>query len=231
MASREFSKSIRDSINLITSIGLLRQAGNSDSLNASRAFKALSRSSKSYLELYDFAVHNQEYNMMLDDQSFFQFTEIDHQKSIRFAHYPNPYKHIEWQEEHIEATIMLNNGDLDHSEYEQILSESTFSFGSPIVRYDLSLEQYCEKYHPAAHFHIGFISNNRWPVKRKLTPLAFVLKIIFVYYPDIWKRSVEKSEADGIDSLDDAYSREKKKCMLLDPSHFSSCENDRLYFS
>lgn len=99
-----------------------------------------------------------------------------------------------------------------------------------MIRYDLSLKQYCEKYHPAAHFHIGFHVKNRWPVRRKLTPYAFLLKILMLYYPDLWHSVGDSGDVEP-NWLDTEYQKEVSKCNYLDDDYFKEHEYKRLHFS
>lgn len=208
----------------------LAQAGASSSLNASVEFKKMSRRATSYQELYNEGVKFQDFNIMLTDNSFFQFTEKKADEDVRLAYYPNPYKFVEYLQERKEALSMLDSNELSLPEYEQLMTECNTKGDVPLIRYDLSVDQHCKKYHPAAHFHIGFHTENRWAVNRVLTPYAFFLKILIHYYPSLWFDFGDRGdELDNI--LDLKYREELSRCSLLSNQYFLDIEKDRLHFT
>jgi hypothetical protein len=227
--SSEFAKNIGICVELAAENNFLFQAGTPASLNASCKFKSSSRRSISYRELYDVGVNNQDFNLMIYDRSYFQFTENKMGEDIRLAYYPNPYQYSEYQHERKVASELLESDQLTEDEYEQLLAEGDFTCDIPMIRYDLSINQYCGKYHPAAHFHIGYHTENRWPVKRKLTPFAFFLKILMLYYSQIWRRVGDEGKLFP-NKLDILYRQEIKNCHLLEDEYFTRHENDRLHF-
>ncbi|MEN4052700.1 DUF2290 domain-containing protein [Sulfurimonas sp. NWX79] len=235
--NREFNKNITQCIQFLDQYNLLFQAGCITSLSASSEFKKNARKSTSYKRLYDIGTKYQDFNFMLIDKSFFQFsrTKIINKKTgeenfdLRFTYYPNPYKFVEYQENKIEIEHMYENNEITLEEYQQFLSEEFFTSDIPLIRYDLSKNQYCENYHPTAHFHIGFHAENRWPVKRELTPMSFMLKILMHYYIKWWKDLGDCGKNENL--LTKIYTEELKKCLLLDNEHFSNIEEKRLYFS
>lgn len=227
MDNRDFNKNIKKCITLLENNNFLFQAGCITSLEASDVFKKASRSSLSYRELYDIGASRQDFNIMLKDQSFFQFTK-ELNDNLRLVYYPNPYNFSEYQETLREYEDLLINGDLSNEEYEQFLSEEFFTSDIPLIRYDYAPNQYCENYHPAAHLHIGFEAENRWPVKRVLSPYAFLLKILMIYYSKLWKEW--GNNGDAANSLDELYREELISCKHLDTELFSSIEEKRLYF-
>ena len=231
--SADFDKSIRKTIDFASEIDLLLQCGPVHSLKASAEFKRISRQAQRYHQLYDSGAKNQEFNIMLKDHSFFQFTETTEQEDIRLAYYPNPYAFIEYKNDMQTAEAMLHNGELTLPEFEQLISEGNLTFDIPIIRYDLSAKQHCPKYHPAAHLHIGFRAENRWPVNRILSPFAFFLKILFLYYPNTWKEQGEyqKGENEKGNHFEEKYIIELSLCRKLNADLFEDTESKRLHFS
>ncbi|WMN15454.1 DUF2290 domain-containing protein [Pseudomonas piscis] len=223
----EFSRSIRKCIDIAAELALLEQCGPAHSLDASGDFKKASRRVDYYRELYDVGTRNQDFNFMLKDQSFFQFSEQRGGEDFRFAYYPNPYSFVEYKSERVAASELLESGDITDLEFDQLISECNFTSDIPLIRYDYSPGQYCQKYHPAAHFHIGFRSENRWPVKRALTPVAFFLKILSHYYINAWRGA---ESPDGTNYLEQRYRMEVNACALLEINYFSEEESQRLHF-
>lgn len=225
---KEFNKNIKKCIELLFKNQYLIQAGCLTSLNASDEFKKKSRNSNTYREIYDLGAVNQDFNFMLKDNSFFQFSQ-EKNGNIRLVYYPNPYNSLEYQDTKLEIEKMLENNDITHEDYEQFLSEEFFSGDIPLIRYDYSIDQYCKNYHPAAHFHIGFHSENRWPVKRILSPFVFTLKILMLYYPNLWKIWGDNNENPNL--LDELYRKELQSCNLVDAEYFCDLDENRLYFN
>ncbi|WP_016955505.1 DUF2290 domain-containing protein [Catenovulum agarivorans] len=231
----DFEKSIFRAIDLADSLEILFQAGSSSSLNVSNEVKTMTRSSARYQEIYDAIVSKQHFNLMLNDRSIFQFSQKTQLQNCRLVFYPNPYQFAEYKSYHSEVISLYNEqSGFTQDEVEQLLAECDFTSEIPIIRYDLSMQQHCEMYHPAAHFHIGLHSENRWPVNRALTPFAFFLKILMHYYPDIWKKSADATNPTK-NELDIHYRKELKencpKISIYSPKHFSNLELERLHFS
>ncbi|NMP04849.1 DUF2290 domain-containing protein [Pseudoalteromonas arctica] len=227
--NKSFSHSINKCIECIAEINYLFQAGTINSLNASKEFKYKSRRAVYYREIYEAGTENQDFNLMLKDLSYFQFTENTKDKDVRLAFYPNPFQFIEYQNQKKEALELFNDKYLSENEYEQVLSEGDFICDIPLIRYDLSVDQHCDNYHPAAHFHIGFNPDNRWPVGRKLTPYAFMLKVLMLYYPKLWFKFGDQG-AGQQNTLDISYRDELKNCELIDDMYFKEFEKERLNF-
>ena len=224
------SKSIRSCIELASELDILIHSASQSSLVASREFKAASRNAITYSDLYAIGNKMQDFNFMLHDYSFFQFSKEASSSDLRFAYYPNPLNIISLNDDKVYAQSLLVNGELTDEDFQQLLSEADPIMDTPLIRYDLSKSQHCKNYHPTAHFHIGFNSNNRWPVKRVLSPLGFFLNILNLYYSEIWKSKGEASQ-NGTNYLDEKFRSEIKKCLLLDHPHFEKIESERLHFS
>jgi len=234
--NRDFNKNISKCIQFLDTYNLLFQAGCITSLSASDSFKKIARKSTSYKKLYDTGTKYQDFNFMLIDKSFFQFSRTkvinkitkEVNFDLRFVYYPNPYKFVEYQENKIEVENMYENNEITLEEYQQFLSEEFFTSDIPLIRYDLSKNQYCENYHPTAHFHIGFHAENRWPVKRELTPMTFMLKILMHYYIRWWKDLGD--DMSGENKLTKIYRKEISHCRLIEYEYFSTLEEGRLHF-
>lgn len=206
--------------------GLLAHAGSVVSLRASSDFKRVARKARNYREVYDAALNSQQFNLLLDDGAFFQFSLLDN-GDIRLAFYPNPYKFIEYMDLKQDAQELLEAKELTIEEYSQILSEADFNADIPTIRYDYSVNQYNDFYHPAAHFHIGYHSENRWPVRKILTPYAFTLKVLRHYYVGLW---VGDDKLENFLDLDQEYRQAAMECEEVNSDYFSEEELQRFYF-
>lgn len=232
-----FNKNISECIKFLDDHDLLFQAGCTTSLIATAEFKKMARSSTSYRKLYDTGTIYQDFNFMMIDKSFFQFTRTKvlnkitkaEEFDLRLVYYPNPYKFVEYQENKLIVEKMYENHEISLEEYQQFLAEEFFTSDIPLIRYDFSKSQYCENYHPTAHFHIGFHAENRWPVRRELTPMAFMLKILMHYYTKWWKELGDNGSDEN--HLTKLYREEITRCKLIEETYFSSLEEGRLHFS
>ncbi|MBU1312049.1 MAG: DUF2290 domain-containing protein [Gammaproteobacteria bacterium] len=225
--SNDFGKSVFQSIQFANENNLLYQAGCPSSLIPTDNFKKMSLKANSYRELYDCAICYQDFNLMLFDKSFFQFSEMAKEQEVRLAYFPNPYSFSESLAHRQAANEMLERSEISLDEFEQIISEETFSCDIPIIRYDLSQKQYCEMRHPTAHFHIGFFSENRWPSRRVMTPMSFFLKVLRLYYSGLWDEIDQKQG----NCLDELYRTEIAKCPLVTEDYFSKTEAQRFFFT
>jgi hypothetical protein len=143
----------------------------------------------SYADIYRMGLSRSAYNFVLMDYSYFQFSLAD-STSWRLGYFPNPWitgssgaqqKVEEW--EALEAM-----GGLTHEDASSLIEELPYQAAVPPIRFEYSRAQYREIAHPAAHFHVGRNTNNRWPCALLLGPVAFAMLIARLYYPEPWKR-------------------------------------------
>ncbi len=141
-----------------------------------------------YEEIYLAGLEKQYYNIILEDNSYFQFNFSEQEDSAegvitpfaRYAFYPNPF--INDQYSLAEYYGLYNSGDITFEEYSQVYSESKPLLKKVSIRYDFSCSQYKKIYHPAAHFHFGIAENTRVATDKFFSPLAFTMFIINMYY-------------------------------------------------
>jgi hypothetical protein len=184
----------------------------------------------SYVELYLSGLRLSQYNFLLVDYSFFQFgwTAREH---VRYAFYPNPFaSRPDALEDVRRYEDDVRSGVLSYDDYLDILREFTPEPRVPLIRYDSAPTQYRELRHPACHFHIGHHADNRWAVRRLLTPLAFTALMVKHYYGGNWRRHGDDETAEGGNSLEASLLREKIDCRLIDPTRFSIVEDKSFFF-
>lgn len=224
----EVNKNIRKVADLAKKLNIDRHHSTFASINVTSELKKLCKATLYYQEIYDYIAANNQYNLMLTDNSFFQFSESrngNNEQELRYAYYPNPYQFIEFRE-HLQAVQeLLDQGEISLSEYEQLLNECNFTHHIPVIRYDYSPSQYDASFHPASHFHIGFNSENRWPVSKVLTPYLFFLKILSMYYSDIW---IENFTNSSEQTLNDIYSEAKSNSYAVPSNYLSDEDKKRL---
>lgn len=226
----EFTKNIVKCSELLLNLNYLFQSNSLNSLNVSDEFKKASLNKLPYKTIYDLAIKNNDFNLMLNDKSFFQFNEKEANKELRLAFYPNPYNLFEYDEFSKEAIDLLHSNEITYDEYDQLTTEFNFYLDVPPIRYDLSYKQYKAPYHPTGHFHIGFCNENRWPVKRLFNPYLFVLKILVHYYYNVFTQSTNNDDTNLLNLIEDEYKKELYNTDFVSSDFFTVDEENRLHF-
>lgn len=222
---KDINSSIRTARDFLQEYGLLLNSGMVSSFKASSNFLRVSRSGATYKEIYESGLNGIEYNFLINDGSFFQFTKND--DVLRYAYYPTPYSYDSNHKGVKTLVQLMSEGEFQDREIDQLVSEYEYTLDIPFVRYDLSYEDYCENYHPAAHFHVGLFVENRWPVKKVLTPFSFLLKILSVYYVDWWTDKNNNNEK----ALINRYISEVRSCSDISDTYFKKSEEQRFYIT
>lgn len=228
MTDIDINKSIRKVSELARQLEIDEHHCTLSSIHVSNELKKLCKSTPYYREIYDYISTYKQYNLMLKDASCFQFSEFTNQnqeQELRYAYYPNPYQFLEYRKHVLAVQELLQQGQLDETEYEQLLNECEFTHDIPVIRYDYSPSQYNKFFHPASHFHIGFHSENRWPVLKVLTPVVFFLKIISMYYPKEW---IDKFSIVPNETLNDLYQRSKSESYAIPSTYLDAEDHKRL---
>lgn len=159
------------------------------SLRVDAEFNAVALNpNSSYDDIYRTGLSRSHYNILLKDYSYFQFS-YESQQSWRLAYYPNPRITgvPEAQEMQAELERQEREGLMTFEEVSELLYEMPSVVAVPAIRYEYSKGQYKELAHPAAHFHVGRDTQNRWPCAILLGPLAFILFVSKMYYPNAWE--------------------------------------------
>ena len=189
-------------------------------------FKGLS-SEKDYLKTYKYAISNGQYDFLLNDRSFIQFS-CDKEQSlihkIRYAYYQVPLDIPTYEEFlQIQGLDYAECGENMYSYYEQELDESSLKKSITPIRYDYDVTEYVELDHALSHIHIGHDNDIRIPISHILSPLAFVAFIIRHSYWEVWKKSMRDTRFSNL------YFKAKPECSMIDKSYFSSQERKDLY--
>lgn len=155
--------------------------------------------SDEYQKIYNCAIQNFDFEIMLIDESFFQFNFNSNSYSL--AYFPRPTKFVdfeEWLSNMFTVNIdsnpaefetfkqeMILDGDI-HTEYEQYLTELESLQTIVPIRFDYDKDNYSEIYHPLCHFHIGLNNHIRIAFDKFITPLNFFHFILKNFFPDIF---------------------------------------------
>lgn len=166
--------------------------------------------------LYAYCLNKSHYNLLLHDHSFFQFSWSS-ENNVRFAYYPNP--HVSDHEalgKFRRYREMLGEGLLQDEDFGQLVRAMTYRGSIPIFRYENAPGQYKPLAHPCSHMHIGLHGENRWALRRHLTPLAFSMLIAKHYYPVEWSMGIPEGSISGENDFEVALVGERRNCRIVE---------------
>jgi hypothetical protein len=225
MNRQQFERGIAASWSAVQVLELGETYSNGGSLNIQPEFRNLVLDPESsYEDMFLYALQNSCYNFLLSDHSFFQFNWFAND-DVRYAYYPNPYlganaTHLLRYKRRVE---LFENQFIDYEDFLQLLGEAIGRGRVPVVRYENAPGQYKELNHPCSHLHIGLHGDDRWPVRRLLTPDAFCLIMLRNYHGEAWRGS--ELDADGrFTKLDLELSKARNDSKLLAPDFFTAVE-------
>lgn len=207
--------------------------GNGAPISVNEEFRDLLFSAKtSYIDIYLAGLSMSHYNILLSDYSYFQFS-WEREGYVRYAFYPNPFtsEKIEDLEKIKHFRELLSAGLINHEEYLSLIAEKSLVSGVPMFRYENAPDQRKKFRHPCSHFHIGFHSDNRWPLRRILTPLAFSLLVFKAYYGTPWKENDEDEDGDVGNAFEKMLIEEKNNCRLVSDRLFDKIEEQTFFFA
>ncbi len=223
MTERSFLSNVMECKKVLEDWGLLlkacvRNINRASPDKYSERFVRLTRGTE-YIPLYKCAIENDDYDYLLKDGSFFQFSyELSKEKEceiIRLAFYPSidDYTYESFLKEELE-TSFSECGSEYYELFLQYISEQEPSIKT-VFRYDYDKSLYVNRVHSAAHVHFGSDENIRIPINTQLKPSAFVKMVLEYYYYNQWKTMI-RFENTGLwisshdtDILDGEYFDEK----------------------
>jgi hypothetical protein len=142
-----------------------------------------------YSLIFRTGLSRSHYNILLQDYSYFQFSRAS-DSSWRLGYFPNPWvTGSRMAEQQLEEWERLEEeGILTHENVSDLLESMPYIGAVPPIRFEYALGAYREIAHPAAHFHIGRHTENRWVCSLALGPTVFALLVAKLYYPEAWSR-------------------------------------------
>jgi hypothetical protein len=148
-----------------------------------------------YVDQWKLSRSNSWCHVMLDDLSYFSFSDLAGKPS--YGYYPCPLE-IEsladyLRERDIEPT--KRNKMEAAEEYDLAIETATLKESLTPIRYDIDTNAYRVCVHPTAHLHIGRDNQIRIATRRIMTPLAFVLFVIRQTYPENWTKLLTYSDS------------------------------------
>lgn len=237
MNESQFNISVNKSNKFLKYCDLFRMKGIKSLVEhgVSDEFKVASQSGK-YYDAYSKGLENYDYDILLLDQSFFQFEYVHKSdcNEIRYAFFQNPIDFISYKEyletdpvyAGLEETID-EIGDMFYGEYQQFLDEQVMNSLYTTIRYDSDLPNYSPLIHSVSHIHIGHNNNVRIPINKLISPLRFVVFVIKHVYYYVWKELV----TNDLDYLKSILNESNHGCQLLDGDKWTSIEELELYMT
>ncbi|WPV70570.1 DUF2290 domain-containing protein [Chitinophaga sp. LS1] len=230
----KFLTSINEAISLLKQVDLYKTIGPKNVGNHSQASKKVAQKSK-HTEIYNVAIAEMDYDILLNDDSLFQFSRTSN--SLRYSFIQNPRIYISKQEyvidllgideiseissDELEQMIV----DINEEEYEQYLDEQEINIQANIFRYDLDEKGYAPLIHSFSHIHMGLNEDCRLTCSKILTPLKFVLFSIKNSYFSHWKEAFQK-----VPNFDIMIAQSKVKLDPLPTKFWQQRDQSELFF-
>lgn len=198
----KFNISIKESISLLKDVKIYKDIGPKTVGDYSEIFKKVCRQNK-HIEIYNTIRDNLDYEIILQDDSFFQFSISDNY--LRYSYIENPnyqytkfdYLKLIFTEEEIYSFSEEDINELiNENEFEQFLNEQEINSNLVYVRYDYDKKGYRPLLHSCSHLHVGLKEDLRLPLSVILTPLQFVIFCIKQAYFDQWQTYYESFEIE-----------------------------------
>jgi hypothetical protein len=231
----KFNISLKESISLFKSLDIFKDVGKKPVGQYSDELKKISKQNR-HREFYQCAIKNIDYEIILKDDSIFQFSY--NEKELRYAYIQNPSIFISREEylEHLftkEDLLEMEDNELqgllkgiNDFEYEQFLNEQEMNLGANYIRYDATEQGYQPLLHSYSHIHIGNNQDLRIPSSKILTPLIFSKLSIKNSYYGIWKDYYNQNP-----SFKNEIKIAKNKCTSLPTNKWKVLEENELFLT
>jgi len=222
---------IKEAIKLLKEIDLLKDSNIYEIGNHSEEFKKISRGNR-HTEIYNCAIENLDYEILLKDDSIFQFS-LNSSGVLRYCFIQNPSIFVDkfdYLREFYSPEELFTYPDeellstINEEEYEQFVDDQNLNLEANIFRYDLDSAGYSPLLHSYSHIHIGLNENTRLSCSKILTPLKFVIFSIKNTYYKEWKNALKLNEA-----LNQKIKESKDQCINLPKEFWSNDETFELY--
>ncbi len=200
MNEAAFLMNVNECGKLLKKTGLLKKENYYNKGKASRKKYSdktlIVRHKQEYYDIYRCAIENDDYDFLLLDGSFFQFSlDIENSsENIRMAFYPSVCK-VQYKDFLIEQ-LGISEEEVG-AEYVELYQQFIIEQEPNVVtafRYDYNAKLYKKFVHSSAHFHFGNKEDIRLPVNKKIRPVLFVKMAIEYYYYELWKSLIETDE-------------------------------------
>lgn len=219
-----FQEKINNAISLLKNLEIYKYKNLKNLKSFSEEFNKAAMSSE-YKCVFQTALDNRDYHILLLDDSFFQFQygTKNGEVMLTYTYYQNPRSWISYDDFLIEVLEDFSNGDVSRELYEDYLDDQAFGNTYITMRYEYKPCDYNEFIHAASHIHIGFNNNIRIPFDKIITPYMFTIFVIKHIYYKLW---MEK-----IDVMKSSIDREKVSCNNILPKYWTDLEKKELFIA
>lgn len=226
---------------LLKKLNILKEDNTYKRGNYSKEFLEIMYSD-SYQRIYETSLRNFDYELLLKDNSFFQFSYKN--DSISMAFYPRPSEYYSFEQylynvfrddidkytaeelEFFREEMGLNEDYF--SEYEQYLIELNQLKNIVPIRFDYDDSNYHPIYHPLCHFHIGVANDIRIASDKHPTPYHFCLFVLKNYFTDLFFDTETKTKKKILNNKIDL--KNKSSCINVPKNKFEG-EDTLFYFT
>lgn len=233
MNSASVMASYHDAIKILKSSNLYKDINNRRQLTLenskfSTEFIKISKS-EDYDEIFKTALRNSDYDIILIDDSFFQFScskgNID-EGVIRYAFYENPRSYPVYEEFLISLGFTYEEcGDEFFVDYEQEMEEAKLKRNIMPIRYDYDHRLYDSFKHSISHIHFGHNNETRVSTSTVLNPAKFVSFVVRNVYPKVWNNAFQD------DYFRDLCLSAKRACHPVKDNFFDDIERGLLHIT
>jgi hypothetical protein len=221
MSPGQYRASYDEAVNLIRMVGLDKNIQNGNKPTSNKF--DTTRKEKDYLAVYEAAINNNDFNMLLKDDSLLQFKYFNSSEGLEIS-----YSYYEFPLDFPSYDLYLENqglcydivGEEYRSIYEYELQSAPVKRTPTPIRYDYDLLRYKAGVHAVSHIHIGHSNNVRIPSNIIISPKLFIFFILKHAYYSLWKKLIEQETVLTV------YRKARQSCSYLGPGMF--CELDQL---
>lgn len=152
----------------------------------------------SYINQWSASRQNEWFHIEMEDLSIFSFTE-GATSSYSYLQCPLdvPSYRSYLNQQGLEYSTQNRREQLEN--YQMLLETAGVKPHLTPIRYDLDPHGYRTGVHPLAHIHIGMDNSVRIGLRKKMTPLAFVLFVMRQAYPESWARLLQHREVENVE--------------------------------
>lgn len=215
-----------DVIKFLKEIGLFKNSIYDPNDHYADIVKSVSRK-RNYEEIFQSVINTYSYDILLSDDSVFQFHK--EKNNYRYCFIQNPRVKMSWDE----YLFYLGENEVDITESERELFQATFDNDEdecfqinnyPVcIRYDVSEEEYKEGEHPYSHLHIGIHNEIRIPISILLTPEMFTEFVVKMVYRQMWLKFKDDNY------FVDFHNSSKSRCDAIDLKFWSEMDKKDLF--
>lgn len=180
-----------------------------------------------YLEEWRYFVASGYYDIMLGEQSLFQFKlPRTDGRDHSFCYYECPLQVPEYREfvaDQLAGELIEPDDFSFWDEYEMVLETAPLKASVAPFRYDFNPGMFVECVHPAAHLHVGYQTSIRIGTERCVEPFSFVLFVVRQHFPDRWLKFLESDGAasvcrkirDDLELVDEEFRSGKNRWQMI----------------